>query len=82
MIVRPRSGTEIAPEVLGDAALIAAHFSGGKPDGAYDVDYTQVKYVRMLPKEVGRFMLAKRRTLRVAVESDRLRALLGGSLPR
>ena len=80
VIVRAPSGKATAPEALQDAALLAAHYSGGEAGGVYEVDYTQVKYVRPIKGETGRFSMAKRRSLRVRLERDRLSAILRRAL--
>ncbi len=72
VILRPPSGKALSQEVLLDAAVLCVYYSLGREAGSQDVDYTQVKYVKPLPRREGRFLLQRRKTLRVAVDGDRL----------
>jgi len=81
VIVRAPPGKEVAPEVLGDAALLAVYYTAGRAGGTHEVDYTRVKYVRPLGKEPGRFSLGDRRSLRVTVEAAKLQSILAELKP-
>jgi predicted ribosome quality control (RQC) complex YloA/Tae2 family protein len=63
--------------VLGDAALLAVHFSSARGADGVEVAWTRCKYVRK-PKGAapGSVLISQEKTLRVRQEPERLSALL------
>ncbi|MEW5849536.1 MAG: NFACT RNA binding domain-containing protein [Myxococcota bacterium] len=61
---------------IGEAALIAAHFSESRGEAVVDVRWTEVKHVRKVPGRVGMVTLAKERVRRVRTTDPKLAALL------
>ena len=66
------------PELLIDAAHLAAHFSDSRGERVVDVSYTPRRYVRK-PRgaAVGSVTLEKEKVLRLQVEEQRLARMLG-----
>ncbi len=76
MIV-PGAGEAPDPRALGDAALLAAHFSSARGQDGVEVAWTRCKYVRK-PKGAppGSVSVTQEKVLRIRLEEDRLKALL------
>jgi hypothetical protein len=70
-------GEELAPELLIDAATLAAHHSDARGQDFVEVTWTEKRYVRK-PKRspVGRVTLDRERVLALRPEADRLARLL------
>jgi predicted ribosome quality control (RQC) complex YloA/Tae2 family protein len=70
------------PELLVDAATLAAHFSSARGDQLVDVLYTARRYVRKPRKSApGQVSLIREKVLRLRLEPDRLRSLLETERP-
>lgn len=76
-IVLPGAGDAPDARALGDAALLAAHFSSARGKGGAEVAWTRVKHVRK-PRgaKPGAVTISQEKTLRVRLEEERLAALL------
>jgi predicted ribosome quality control (RQC) complex YloA/Tae2 family protein len=76
-VVVPGAGESPDARTLGDAALLAAHFSSGRGEQGVEVAWTRCKYVRK-PRGAapGSVMVTQERVLRVRLEEERLAALL------
>jgi predicted ribosome quality control (RQC) complex YloA/Tae2 family protein len=89
--VRGRSGSHVvvpmgrgedpSPELLVDAAHLAAHFSDAKDDTDVDVIYTKRRYVQK-PKGAasGSVRLLKEKTISLRVEKKRLKRLMAAKI--
>ena len=77
VVVPLERGEVCPPELLIDAAMLAAHFSDARGEVDVDVIHTPKRYVRK-PKgaAVGLVVLERERVLRVRLEPERLAALL------
>jgi hypothetical protein len=70
------------PELLVDAATLAAHFSGARGDALVDILYTARRHVRKPRKSApGQVALTREKVLRLRLELDRLRSLLESERP-
>src|SRR5207237_5880232 len=74
-VVVPGAGDAPDARVLGDAALLAAHFSSARGASGVEVSWTRVKYVRKAAAP-GAVTYSQEKTLRVQLDDTRLRALL------
>jgi predicted ribosome quality control (RQC) complex YloA/Tae2 family protein len=76
-VVVPGAGDSPDARTLGDAALLAAHFSSGRDNDGVEVAWTLCKYVRK-PKgaPAGSVAVTQEKVLRVRLEEDRLAAIL------
>jgi len=76
-VVIPDAGEAPDARTLGDAALLAAHFSRARGEEAAEVSWTRRKHVRK-PKGAapGSVIATQERTLRVRLDGSRLLALL------
>ena len=76
-VVVPGAGQSPDARTLGDAALLAAHFSSGRGEDGVEVAWTRCKYLRK-PKGAapGSVIVTQEKVLRVRLEADRLAALL------
>jgi predicted ribosome quality control (RQC) complex YloA/Tae2 family protein len=76
-VVVPGPGESPDPRTLGDAALLAAHFSSARGQQGVEVAWTRCKYVRK-PKGAppGSVVVTQEKALRVRLEEDRLASLL------
>lgn len=63
-------------EAIGEAALLAAHFSNLREAGAVDVRWTEIKHVRRVPRHPGLVTLAAERVRRVRIQDPRLKEML------
>lgn len=77
VIVPLAKGKTCPPDLLADAALLAAHFSRAKDEAVVDVEYTQRKYLKK-PRGAapGLVVLERERVMALRAAPDRLRALL------
>lgn len=77
VIVPLVKGKTCPPDLLADAALLAAHFSRAKDEAVVDVEYTQRKYLKK-PRGAapGLVVLERERVMALRSAPDRLRALL------
>lgn len=65
------------PDLLEEAALLAAYFSKGRESPVVEVDYTAVKFVRRTPGgKPGQVLYTNYQTITVRTDSERLRQLL------
>jgi predicted ribosome quality control (RQC) complex YloA/Tae2 family protein len=76
-VVVPGAGESPDPRTLGDAALLAAHFSSARGEEGVEVAWTRCKYLRK-PKGAapGSVIVTQEEVLRVRLEADRVTALL------
>jgi predicted ribosome quality control (RQC) complex YloA/Tae2 family protein len=76
-VVVPAPGETPDPRTLGDAALLAAHFSSLRGETSADVMWTRCKYVRK-PRGAapGSVTVSQEKTLHVRLDGERLVALL------
>jgi predicted ribosome quality control (RQC) complex YloA/Tae2 family protein len=76
-VVVPDAGDAPDARALGDAALLAAHFSRARGEDAAEISWTRRKHVRK-PKgaAAGSVIATQERTLRVRLDGARLAALL------
>jgi predicted ribosome quality control (RQC) complex YloA/Tae2 family protein len=76
-VIVPGAGEAPDARVLGDAALLAVHFSSARGADGVEVAWTRCKYVRK-PKGAapGSVLISQEKTLRVRQEPERLSALL------
>ena len=76
-VVVPGPGESPDPRTLGDAALLAAHFSSARGQEGVEVAWTRCKHVRK-PKgsAPGSVTVTQEKVLRVRLDEDRLAALL------
>ncbi len=76
-VVVPGPGESPDPRALGDAALLAAHFSSARGQEGVEVAWTRCKHVRK-PKgsAPGSVTVTQEKVLRVRLDEDRLAALL------
>ena len=76
-VILPGAGDAPDSRALGDAALLAAHFSSARGADGAEVAWTRCKYVRK-PKGArpGSVLVTQEKALRVRLEEDRLRSLL------
>ncbi len=77
VIVRLERGAPLPPEVLLDAAHLAAHFSAARGEPVTEVQHTERRYVRK-PKGAapGAVNLDREKVLRLRMEPERLARLL------
>lgn len=76
-VVVPGPGESPDPRALGDAALLAAHFSSARGQEGVEVAWTRCKHLRK-PKgsAPGSVMVTQEKVLRVRLDQDRLASLL------
>ena len=76
-VVIPGAGDAPEATVLGDAALLAAHFSSLRGQSGVEVAWTRCKYVRK-PRDApaGSVLVTQEKTLLVRLDPSRLEALL------
>ena len=76
-VIVPGAGEAPDPRALGDAALLAAHFSSARGQDGVEVAWTRCKYVRK-PKGAppGSVSVTQEKVLRIRLEEDRLQSLL------
>ena len=76
-VVVPGAGESPDPRALGDAALLAAHFSSARGQDGVEVAWTRAKHVRK-PKgsAPGSVIVTQEKVMRVRLEQDRLASLL------
>jgi predicted ribosome quality control (RQC) complex YloA/Tae2 family protein len=76
-VVVPGPGESPDPRTLGDAALLAAHFSSARGQEGVEVAWTRCKHVRK-PKgsAPGSVTVTQEKVLRVRLDEDRLASLL------
>ena len=76
-VVVPGPGESPDPRALGDAALLAAHFSSARGQEGAEVAWTRCKHVRK-PKgsAPGTVTVTQEKVLRVRLDEDRLASLL------
>jgi predicted ribosome quality control (RQC) complex YloA/Tae2 family protein len=77
-VIVPGPGESPDARVLGDAALLAAHFSSARGQDGVEVAWTRCKYVRK-PKgsAPGSVVVTQEKVLRVRLDRARLASLLG-----
>ena len=76
-VVVPGAGESPDARTLGDAALLAAHFSSTRGEDAAEVAWTRCKHVRKTKgAHPGSVAVTQEKVLRVRLEPDRLAALL------
>lgn len=81
VLLKVDKGKKPAPEALHDAAILAAHYSGGKTNTKVEVVYTEARYVKKTKGDpAGRVSVAKGRTILVSMDSARLDRLFGREL--
>ncbi len=70
-------GASVTPEVLVDAATLAAHHSDARGESVVDVQWTERRYVRKPRKSAaGAVTVDRERVMSLRVEPARLRRLL------
>jgi predicted ribosome quality control (RQC) complex YloA/Tae2 family protein len=76
-VVAPGVGEAPDSRTLGDAALLAVHFSSARGQDGVEVAWTRCKYVRK-PKgsPPGSVIVTQEKVLRVRADEGRLQALL------
>jgi predicted ribosome quality control (RQC) complex YloA/Tae2 family protein len=76
-VIVPGAGESPDPGALGDAALLAAHFSSARGQDGVEVAWTRAKHVRK-PKgsAPGSVIVTQEKVMRVRLEQDRLASLL------
>jgi predicted ribosome quality control (RQC) complex YloA/Tae2 family protein len=76
-VVIPGAGDAPDSTVLGDAALLAAHFSSFRSTGGVEVSWTRCKHVRK-PRGAppGSVLITQEKTIRVRLDPERLAGLL------
>lgn len=80
VFIRTLRGKSVPPDVLVDAAHLAAWYSKGKEESELDLYWTQVKYLRRAKDgPTGLVIPTQERNLHLRVEPERLRLLLGDS---
>jgi predicted ribosome quality control (RQC) complex YloA/Tae2 family protein len=81
-VVLPGAGDSPDARTLGDAALLAAHFSSLRGESGAEVAWTRCKYVRK-PRGAapGSVLVSQEKTLRVRLDEDRLAQLLKSETP-
>lgn len=68
-----------SPELLEEAALLAAYFSKGRESPAVEVDYTAIKFVRRSPGgKPGQVLYTNYQTITVRPGSEKLQRLIKG----
>jgi predicted ribosome quality control (RQC) complex YloA/Tae2 family protein len=76
-VVVPGAGESPDPRTLGDAALLAAHFSSARGEDAAEVAWTRCKHVRKTKgARPGSVVVTQEKVLRVRPDPERLAALL------
>jgi len=76
-VVVPGPGESPDPRMLGDAALLAAHFSSARGQEGVEVAWTRCKHVRKAKGSApGSVTVTQEKVLRVRLDEDRLAALL------
>jgi predicted ribosome quality control (RQC) complex YloA/Tae2 family protein len=76
-VVVPGPGESPDPRTLGDAALLAAHFSSARGQEGVEVAWTRCKHVRKAKGSApGSVTVTQEKVLRVRLDEDRLAALL------
>ena len=76
-VVVPGGGESPDARTLGDAALLAAHFSSGRGEDRVEVAWTRCKHVRKAKgAAAGSVIVTQEKVLRVRLEPERLAALL------
>jgi len=80
VIVPLDRGQDVPPQLLVDAAHLAAHFSEARDEAVVDVEYTHRKFLKK-PKggAPGLAIVEREKVIAVRVEKPRLAALLGES---
>jgi predicted ribosome quality control (RQC) complex YloA/Tae2 family protein len=81
-VVVPGAGESPDARTLGDAALLAAHFSSLRGEAGAEVAWTRCKYVRK-PRGAapGSVIISQEKTLRVRLDAERLALLLKTEIP-
>jgi predicted ribosome quality control (RQC) complex YloA/Tae2 family protein len=81
-VVLPGAGESPDARTLGDAALLAAHFSSLRGESGAEVAWTRCKYVRK-PRGAapGSVLVSQEKTLRVRLDEERLAQLLKSEPP-
>ncbi|HET9753459.1 MAG TPA: NFACT RNA binding domain-containing protein, partial [Myxococcales bacterium] len=76
-VVIPGAGAAPDARTLGDASLLAVHFSSARGQDAVEVAWTRCKHVRK-PKGAapGSVIVTQEKVLRVRADEERLQALL------
>jgi predicted ribosome quality control (RQC) complex YloA/Tae2 family protein len=83
VVVPLERGEACPPELLCDAATLAAHFSQARDQRDVDVIYTHRRYVRKPRKAPpGRVLVEREKVFRLRLEEQRLARLLGTELAR
>jgi predicted ribosome quality control (RQC) complex YloA/Tae2 family protein len=82
-VIIPSRGEDVAPEVLLDAAHLAAHFSAARGEPRVDVQHTRVKNLKKPGPGAapGLFLVAHETVLHLRVDEARVRALLSAEVP-
>jgi predicted ribosome quality control (RQC) complex YloA/Tae2 family protein len=77
VVVPLERGEACPPELLCDAATLAAHFSQARGQARVDVLYTERRYVRK-PRKIGpgKVVLLREKVFRLHLEPARLKRLL------
>jgi len=76
-VLVPGPGESPDPRTLGDAALLAAHFSSARGQEGVEVAWTRCKHVRKTKGSApGSVTVTQEKVLRVRLDEDRLAALL------
>ena len=76
-VIVPGAGEAPDSDTLGDAALLAAHFSSFRGATGVEVAWTRCKYVRKDRRApAGSVMVTQEKVMRVRLDEDRLAALL------
>ena len=75
VVVRLRKGEDPTPELLLDAAHLAAHFSKARDERIVDVQYTSIGHLKKLPAP-GAVVVTRERVIATRIEPGRTAALL------
>jgi predicted ribosome quality control (RQC) complex YloA/Tae2 family protein len=83
VVVPLTKGEACPPELLGDAATLAAHFSQARGEGVVDVIHVARRYVRKRRKAPpGQVSVEREKVLRLQLEPGRLKRLLAAERGR
>lgn len=82
-VIVPSRGDDVPPELLLDAAHLAAHFSSARGERHVDVQHTRVKHLKKPGPgaPAGLVHVSHETVLHVRVDDERLRRLLAAEVP-
>ncbi len=79
-VVIPSTGGDVDPELMLDAAHLAAHFSAARGEPRVDVQHARVKDLKKGPAP-GLVFITRESVLHLRVDDDRVRRLLAAEVP-